>query len=233
MDMEETNREAAELPGNAEMYHLDHVSELEKVKLKGKRILWLGSSVTWGHWSLQVSMADYIAKRQGCVCVKEAVSGTTLMNKDDESYVARLYKIDSGQKFDAAVVQLSTNDARQKIPLGRLPEEGVTEYDEKTVFGAMETIFDYIRKTWNCPTFIYTGTRFVDEEYQQMVDALPVFAKKWGIHVIDLWNNEEMNKVSKEDFNLYMHDPVHPTQAGYLVWWTPFIEKKLCEVTNY
>ena len=51
--------------------------------------------------------------------------------------------------------------------------------------------------------------------------------------VIDLWNNEEMNKVSKEDFNLYMHDPVHPTQAGYLVWWTPFIEKKLCEVTNY
>ena len=110
MDMEETNREAAELPGNAEMYHLDHVSELEKVKLKGKRILWLGSSVTWGHWSLQVSMADYIAKRQGCVCVKEAVSGTTLMNKDEYEKDSEEY--DEGDESDEEElsIRLLTDD---------------------------------------------------------------------------------------------------------------------------
>jgi len=39
--------------------------------------------------------------------------------------------------------------------------------------------------------------------------------------VIDLWNNEEMNSVSQEDYKLYMFDKIHPTQAGYLKWWTP------------
>ncbi len=47
------------------------------------------------------------------------------------------------------------------------------------------------------------------------------------IGVIDLWNNEEMNAVSDEDYDLYMYDSIHPTQAGYLEWWTPVIEEEL------
>ena len=45
--------------------------------------------------------------------------------------------------------------------------------------------------------------------------------------MIDLWNDEEMNDVSDKEYKVYMADPVHPTQAGYLEWWTPKMEEYL------
>lgn len=54
-----------------------------------------------------------------------------------------------------------------------------------------------------------------------MVSALYQLKKKWDIVILDLWHDPEMNKVSQEDYALYMHDPVHPTKAGYLLWWLP------------
>ena len=50
---------------------------------------------------------------------------------------------------------------------------------------------------------------------------------KYGIGVIDLWNDEEMNDVSEKEYEVYMADPVHPTQAGYLEWWPPKMEEYL------
>ena len=73
----------------------------------------------------------------------------------------------------------------------------------------------------------FTGTRYDSALYREMVDRLLELQKKYGIGVIDLWNNREMNKVAREDYSLYMHDPVHPVQAGYLKWWTPVMEEAL------
>ena len=36
-----------------------------------------------------------------------------------------------------------------------------------------------------------------------------------------------MNDVSEKEYEVYMADPVHPTQAGYLEWWTPKMEEYL------
>ena len=36
-----------------------------------------------------------------------------------------------------------------------------------------------------------------------------------------------MNAVSDKDYALYMGDSIHPTQAGYLQWWTPKFEEHL------
>lgn len=60
-----------------------------------------------------------------------------------------------------------------------------------------------------------------------MVEALLQLQEKWGITVIDLWNDPEMNAVSEEDYALYMNDSIHPTQAGYLTWWTPKFQQCL------
>ena len=67
----------------------------------------------------------------------------------------------------------------------------------------------------------YTGTRFANERYAAMVDLLLELRIKWDIGVIDLWNSEKMNAVGAEDYEKYMHDPVHPTAEGYRLWWTP------------
>lgn len=62
-----------------------------------------------------------------------------------------------------------------------------------------------------------------------MVELLQQIAGKWDITVIDMWNDEEFNVLTEEQRTLYMADKIHPAQAGYLVWWTPYIEKYLTE----
>lgn len=75
------------MPGNAEKYSLENIEPLENSPLGGKRICYLGSSVTLGLYSMDVSFADYISYRNGCEYVKEAVSGTTLVDNGKTSYI--------------------------------------------------------------------------------------------------------------------------------------------------
>lgn len=217
----------AKLPGNAAKYHPEHVKPLESSPLSGKRLLFLGSSVTNGSAAMEVSMADYISRLDNCQVVKEAVNGTTLVDKDRFSYLARLKALNADQHFDAVICQLSTNDATQKLPLGTISMEEHTNFHTDTVVGSMEAIISYVKKTWNCPVVFYTGTKYDSTEYQAMVDALYALRDKWDIGIIDLWNDAEMNAVSKEDYAFFMHDPIHPTQAGYLLWWTPKFQNYL------
>lgn len=218
-------------PGNAAEYHLENVTPLENSPLAGKKLLFLGSSVTYGSASLGVSMADYIAVLDSCDVVKEAVSGTTLAKMGASTYVSRLLNVDTSQKFDAVICQLSTNDATQKIALGEISTSTELEdFDRNTVIGAMEYIIAYAKQTWDCPVIFYTGTKYDSEPYAAMVDALLRLQDKWDIGVIDLWNDPDMNAVSADDYDFYMNDSIHPTQAGYLKWWTPKFEAYLAEI---
>lgn len=222
------NNRMAKEPGNAEEYRLEHVQPMENSPLQGKNLLFLGSSVTYGSASMGVSMADYIEVLDSCEVVKEAASGTTLSGSGGSTYVSRLKKVDKTLKLDAVICQLSTNDASQKKPLGAISDSyQLADFDTETIIGAIEYIIGYTQETWGCPLIMYTGTKFDSEAYQAMVDALPALQEKWGIGIIDLWNDEEMNQVSAEDYALYMNDGVHPTQAGYLHWWVPKFEAYL------
>ena len=222
------------LAGNQEEYHLENVEPLKDSPMKGMNLCFLGSSVTAGDASLGVAFPDYIAKRNDCTYVKEAVGGTTLVDDKDNSYISRMKKnINPDDKFDAFIFQLSTNDASQDKPLGSVSDStNLEDFDTGTVVGAIEYIICYAQQTWDCPVIIYTGTKYDSykyENYEKMVAILPEIQEKWGIGVIDLWNNEEMDAVSEEDYELYMADGVHPTQAGYLEWWTPAMEEYLYE----
>ena len=63
-----------------------------------------------------------------------------------------------------------------------------------------------------------------------MVDLLLKIQEKWGIGVIDMFNNEEMTAVYGTDlYNTYMYDEVHPYRIGYTEWWTPVIEQGLID----
>lgn len=200
--------------------------------LAGKRIIFLGSSVTFGAAAGGESFVEWLERLDGIIAVKEAVSGTTLVDEPSggcESYIARMKKIGKDIVADAFICQLSTNDASQKKALGAISESFLKEdFDTLTVAGAMEYVIAYARETWNCPVIFYTGTRYDSREYAAMVELLWELAKKWEIGVIDLWNDERMNAVSAEDYSRYMADPVHPAKEGYLEWWTPVFEAYLC-----
>ena len=186
------------------------------MNLQNKTVLFLGSSVTYGSAAGGISFADIMGEVCGINCIKEAVSGTTLADIDDRSYVARLKKIDK-IAVDLFICQLSTNDASASRNIDLCKTEQ-----------AIRFILEYVKNTFGCPIIFYTGTYFENEKYGKMVDLLYDLQKEYDFYILDLFNDEKMRAVKKEDYQRYMKDPVHPTITGYIEWWTPkFID--FCE----
>ena len=216
------------MPGNADRYAVSQVKTSGDETLKGKTVIFLGSSVTYGAASLGESFADDLSARLQCNVVKEAVSGTTLSTTRPNSYVTRLDNIKTRQA-DLFICQLSTNDASQKKPLGEVTDsERMEDFDTDTVAGAMEYIIAYAKDKWDCPVVFYTNPKYDSDEYAAMVELLYEIRDKWGIGVIDLWT--ELPEITEEERALYMADAIHPTRAGYLEWWTPVMEKDIIEM---
>ena len=195
--------------------------------MKGKHLVFLGSSVTYGSASGGVSFADFIAEKNGCIITKEAVSGTTLVDEGTDSYISRLKKLDKSVPADLFICQLSTNDASQGKPLGRISVSEV--YDTKTVAGAIEYIIAYVKRVWGCPVVFYTNPRYESMEYGKMVSLLLDIAEKQEATVIDMWNDTAFNALTEAQRHHYMADAIHPTREGYLEWWTPYMEETLAE----
>ena len=219
----------AKLPGNAESFGMNQLDAMETSPLKGKKILFLGSSVTYGAASLREGIPEYFAVRLDAEVTKEAVSGTTLTDDSNSSYVRRLLtKVSPTTPYSLVVVQLSTNDAGKNKPLGEVSDSlNKEDFDTKTVTGAIEYIIAYSRETWNCPVVFYTGSRYDSEAYAAMVERLMELQTKWGIGVLDLWHDDVFNTLSESARTLYMYDPIHPTKAGYREWWCPEMERQL------
>lgn len=215
-------------PGNAEEYSLANIEVLENSPIKGKRILFLGSSITYGTGSVGVSFADYICQRNDAIMIKEAVAGTTLIDNGANSYISRMKRLDPNMQVDLFVCQLSTNDGWKDSPLGEVCESNeLQDLDTGSITGAIEYIIAYVRQTWDCPVVFYTNSRFEGEKYDLMVTRLHEVAQKWDVIVIDMWNDDQFNDISAEQKKLYMADDIHPAQAGYLKWWVPYMEPYL------
>ena len=79
--------------------------------LQGKTIIFLGSSVTEGSAADGESFVEILAQRDGIIPIKEAVSGTTLVDQDETSYIARLKTIDPAVRADVVAKRTGFYDA--------------------------------------------------------------------------------------------------------------------------
>ncbi len=217
--------------GNYGGYSLKNTQANPHSPISEKTVIFLGSSVTFGYGSLGVSFADFLEKADGITAIKEAVSGTTLVDVKSSSYVSRMKTIDKNIKADAFVCQLSTNDATKEMPLGEISDSfSINDFDTQTVAGAIEYIIAYVRENWNCPVVFYTQSKYDSVHYSEMVELLLEIQKKWDIYVIDLWNDEVINSITDEQRNLYLVDHIHPTKAGYKEWWLPKFQECLYQI---
>lgn len=252
------DRQIDRYSANANRYDLDKVEVKVGSQLRGKTIYWLGSSVTEGAGADHTSMVDYLAARTGAVCVKEAVSGTTLLDigrDDGGSYSDRLINsenFDKTQTVDAFICQISTNDALdQNLEYrGEMSADDIIDmdsFDLTTTLGSVEFIIAYVTDVWHCPVYFYSGGYFGDtgirssvnpagHNYEQLVQDVIKVAEKWNqiegfdVEVIDLFNDTNFNSnVSDPYYDWCMLDAVHPKKAGYLQWWTPYFENFLSE----
>ena len=216
--------ELAYLPGNSRKYSLNSVKTIES-PLRHKKILFLGSSVTFGFGALGESFVDYLWKKDGIDAIKDAENGTTLVDQDTsyhgDSYVARFKEELTEDKPDMLVLQLSTNDANTNQKLGEISSDDT--FDTQTIIGAIEYIINEAQKKWNCPILIYTNPYFENVLYGQMVDGTLELAKKYDVQVLDLYHNPDFKKQD----SLYMADEIHPTRAGYLEKWLPLFEEQI------
>lgn len=138
-------------PGNAAKYMPEAQAKLPVNVLTGKRIVCLGSAVTYGASAKGISFADYLGVRDGCEIVKEAVSGTTLVNNGPDSYISRMKRLSVEEPVDLFLCQLSTNDASQRKPLGMVTDSrDIAAFDTGTVAGAIEYIIACAKETYNC-----------------------------------------------------------------------------------
>ena len=134
-------------PGNASTYDFSSITPIDGNPWQGKTLAILGSSVAYGACSLADGPGEYIARRLDMRLVKEAVSGTTLADLDDSSYVHRLdTRLPASLPVDVFICQLSTNDASHGVPLGNAGDT-----DTHTVAGALNHIAATVRERWNCP----------------------------------------------------------------------------------
>lgn len=217
------------MEGNHAEYSFDRITPLENSPLKGKKICVLGSSVVYGASSQKLAVGEYLAARFDCELVKEAVSGTTLVDQNEKSYIHRmLNKLSPDEDFALFVCQLSTNDATQGKPLGEIVDSSdLNDFDTSTVTGALQYIICYARQTWDCPVVFFTGSRYDSEAYDAMVHRLFELREQYDIGVLDLWTGDDFNNISEEARTLYMADKIHPTKAGYRDWWGPELESQL------
>lgn len=217
--------------GNKREYSASSCPPQEHSPLKGKRIAFLGSSVTYGFASRGESFADYLVSQDGILAFKYAVSGTTLGDMDSRSYVSRLRAIEPDADFELLVCQLSTNDSTFGVPMGTIsPSRDMTAFDTKTTIGAMEYILAYTEKVWHCPTAFFTCPRYPSASYQELVTRLYRLREKWGFDILDLWQDTKISEAICRNRDIYMTDDIHPTRACYQKLWTPFFRKRLREI---
>lgn len=235
----EKQRSAA--AGNAEEYNIENLEKHDKSVLTGKTIVFLGSSVTYGTAAEGQSFVELFEVLDGVNGIKEAKSGTTLVDKNSllallafgngDSYIKRLKDLDADTEVDCVVCQLSTNDATMKLPMGEISiSDALSSFDTKTITGAIEYIIRYCRDTWHCPVVFYTGSYYESDEYGAMVERLYDLQGKWDFAIIDLYTDTAFNAIDPETYDFYMFDPIHPTKAGYIQWWMPKMESELTEL---
>lgn len=215
--------------GNAAEFSPDTLEFNPAAPLSGKKIAFLGSSVTYGAAAKGVSFVDYLQARDGVVATKSAISGTTLAGTEKGGYLQRLHSdFPKTAAYDLFVCQLSTNDNRHGKPLGHATShEQRTDFDVATTIGAIEEICRYVTTTFQCPLVFYTCLqRDPHHEYANLIHALKQLRGKWNFHVLDLFHNEGL-LASTAAHPSAMYDDVHPTQAGYRQIWLPVFEQNL------
>lgn len=143
-----------------------------------------------------------------------------------------LKKLQSNQDaLDALIVQLSTNDFSQGVPVGSVSSATSSEdISPLTLTGAIEYIIALTREIspdtkvmfYTCPLGENQGVR---SEYAEYISGtLQEIAEKWDIGIIDIFNADYI------DVSCYMQgDALHPQSEGYAGALTPIMINYLLE----
>ena len=221
-------------------------------KVKPQKILKMiaGDSVIYGSSTNGVAVSEFLSKTTGCLCVKDAISGTKLqcIDNDPLSFLSRVVSgttLKPDKEIDGFFIQISVNDVsslnyKNMGDLSSQTNINLNSFDVSTTLGSLEYIVNYIENTWDCPIFLCTqsfyensGSRqagfFNPDWYTVLLDKVYSLIDKYDtfsnfdVEIINLFYDDAFNNaVSDLYFDWAMDDSIHPKLAGYRNWWTPY-----------
>ena len=203
--------------------------------LKGKKIAFLGDSLTWGFngavaWEqVEKPISVLVAELTGATCINHGISGSTLSgdgsstDKTDAHILGinpmnlRIKNIDN---VDAIFCMGGTNDyaTDRKVPLGRMEDT-----NNLTFYGGLDTIIKHIGNEkpriklimGTPPRRAEEGANMYGNTLSDYANAVKEKCKYYGINYVDLYNKGNCLYWSSKWREIYSPDGLHGTQELY------------------
>ena len=199
------------------------------MELKGKKILFLGDSITEGCGASDVSkcFVSLIAEREEATCVNYGIGGTRIARQTtpsaearwDLDYISRVPGMDA--EADAVVVFGGTNDyGHATIPLGTFEDR-----DIHTFYGGMHTLCLYLIKNYTDKEIVFMTPLHrlqevklendVSRPLHEFVKAIREVCEYYSIPVCDMYKESGMYGNVWAWCEKYMPDGLHPNDEGH------------------
>ncbi len=203
--------------------------------LKGKKIAFLGDSLTWGFngavaWEqVKKPISVLVAELTGATCINYGISGSTLAgdgsstDKTDGHILGinpmnlRIKNIDN---VDAIFCMGGTNDyaTDRKVPLGKMEDTTNLSF-----YGGLDTIIKHIGNEkptiklimGTPPRRAEEGANMYGNTLSDYVNAVKEKCKYYGINYVDLYNKGNCLYWSSKWREIYSPDGLHGTQELY------------------
>lgn len=219
------------------VYNYNKIFEQKSIPLYGKKIAFLGDSLTWGFngavaWQqVQKPISVLVAEFTGGTCINNGISGSTLagdgVTKHEDGHTLGVscmnLRIENIDNVDCIFVMGGTNDyaTDRSVPLGQMGDT-----TNLTFYGALDKMIQYIGN--NKPTIrlvFATPPRRANmaangygNTLEEYANAVKEVCKKYGVYCIDLFNESNCLYWSSEWRKIYSPDGLHGTQSLYDIY---------------
>ncbi len=207
------------------------------MELKGKKILFLGDSITEGVGvqNPENRFVDRIAAMTGALSLNYGVGGTKIQNMvfqyenqvKNESFIMRVDRME--EKADVIVVFGGTNDwGEGDAELGSMQDR-----DPHTFYGACHTLFNkLLNKYPEAEIVVLTplhrrretvpeadGLRHIENDtiLVDYVNIIKEVAEFYSLPLLDLWKCSKMQPAVEIIKEKFMPDGLHPNDAGHQI----------------
>ena len=197
------------------------------MELKGKKINFLGDSITEGVGASEYARCylEQFAAATGAICRNYGISGTRIAKRRvpydipefDRYYASRVPEMDPDA--DIVVVFGGTNDyGHGDAPLGEMNDRTIWTY-----YGALHVLFTALIEKYPAAQIVVLTPLHRDDEEKRtptlkpFVDATRQVAEFYSLPVLDLWANYGIQPRIPVMKNMYVPDGLHPNDAGHAI----------------
>ena len=205
------------------------------MELNGKKILFLGDSITEGCGTSgnEKTFCSIIAHKYGACCVNYGIGGTRIARQSkpsaeerwDKDFCSRVSTMQNGA--DAVVVFGGTNDYGH----GDAPIGSMNDRTPDTFYGALHTLYSsLIEKYIGAPIIVITPLHRTNENVPRcgfgkgiegtlsfFVKIIREVAEYYSLPVLDLYATSGLQPEVPIIKEKYMPDGLHPNDAGHII----------------